>query len=190
MPTRSICPRAWRPKASFCTRRFGSSLRSRCGKELAGLPAFRHFGGETASPKAGACTRNRSAATSASPIVSILWSPRRRDLARRPTCRRYRPARERLDPRTGDRADAQHLGHQAETNATASKSNASIAMPGQARLQDRRTQAQGIAPARDEGTRRPRDPREFHRAVLEDGSLPLDVLDAKVTRWLDARLAR
>lgn len=28
------------------------------------------------------------------------------------------------------------------------------------------------------------DPREFRRIVLEDGSLPLDVLEAKVTRWL------
>lgn len=28
------------------------------------------------------------------------------------------------------------------------------------------------------------DPREFRRIGLEDGSLPLDVLEAKVTRWL------
>ena len=28
------------------------------------------------------------------------------------------------------------------------------------------------------------DPRDFHRAVLEDGSLPLDVLEAKIDRWI------
>lgn len=31
------------------------------------------------------------------------------------------------------------------------------------------------------------DVKAFHRAVLEDGALPLDVLDAKITRWIAAR---
>ena len=31
------------------------------------------------------------------------------------------------------------------------------------------------------------DIKAFHRAVLEDGALPLDVLDAKVDRWIAAR---
>jgi uncharacterized protein (DUF885 family) len=31
------------------------------------------------------------------------------------------------------------------------------------------------------------DIKAFHRAVLEDGSLPLDVLDAKIDRWIAAR---
>jgi uncharacterized protein (DUF885 family) len=31
------------------------------------------------------------------------------------------------------------------------------------------------------------DVKAFHRAVLEDGALPLDVLDAKIDRWIAAR---
>jgi uncharacterized protein (DUF885 family) len=34
------------------------------------------------------------------------------------------------------------------------------------------------------------DIKAFHRAVLEDGALPLDVLDAKVDRWIAATLNR
>lgn len=32
------------------------------------------------------------------------------------------------------------------------------------------------------------DVREFHSEVLRDGALPLDVLEAKMTRWVDAQL--
>lgn len=32
------------------------------------------------------------------------------------------------------------------------------------------------------------DVRAFHAALLEDGALPLDVLDAKIDRWIEARL--
>jgi uncharacterized protein (DUF885 family) len=31
------------------------------------------------------------------------------------------------------------------------------------------------------------DVKAFHRAVLEDGPLPLDLLDAKIDRWIAAR---
>jgi uncharacterized protein (DUF885 family) len=31
------------------------------------------------------------------------------------------------------------------------------------------------------------DIKKFHRAVLEDGALPLDVLDAKLDRWIETR---
>ena len=42
--------------------------------------------------------------------------------------------------------------------------------------------------ARAERSLGPRfDIKAFHRAVLEDGSLPLDVLDAKIDRWIAAR---
>jgi uncharacterized protein (DUF885 family) len=34
------------------------------------------------------------------------------------------------------------------------------------------------------------DVRNFHRAVLEDGSLPLDVLEAKIDGWLEQQTAR
>ncbi|MBW3569531.1 MAG: DUF885 domain-containing protein [Gemmatimonadetes bacterium] len=34
------------------------------------------------------------------------------------------------------------------------------------------------------------DIKAFHRAVLEDGALPLDVLDAKIDRWIAAQQAR
>ena len=34
------------------------------------------------------------------------------------------------------------------------------------------------------------DIKAFHRAVLEDGSLPLDVLDAKIDRWIAAQRTR
>jgi uncharacterized protein (DUF885 family) len=34
------------------------------------------------------------------------------------------------------------------------------------------------------------DVKAFHRAVLEDGALPLDVLDAKIDRWIAARRQR
>ncbi len=34
------------------------------------------------------------------------------------------------------------------------------------------------------------DIKAFHRAVLEDGALPLDVLDAKMNRWIEAQRAR
>lgn len=34
------------------------------------------------------------------------------------------------------------------------------------------------------------DIKAFHRAVLEDGALPMDVLDAKINRWIAAQQAR
>ncbi|HXQ30366.1 MAG TPA: DUF885 domain-containing protein [Steroidobacteraceae bacterium] len=65
-----------------------------------------------------------------------------------------------------------------------------IAMPGQAltyklgelKIKELRSRAQ-----RELGSRY--DQRSFHRAVLDAGSLPLDVLDVKVSRWIAARAA-
>jgi uncharacterized protein (DUF885 family) len=31
------------------------------------------------------------------------------------------------------------------------------------------------------------DLRDFHREVLSDGAVPLDVLEAKIARWVEAR---
>jgi uncharacterized protein (DUF885 family) len=63
-----------------------------------------------------------------------------------------------------------------------------IAWPGQAlgykvgdlRLQDWRREAQSDLGAKF-------DVREFHREVLSDGAVPLDVLEAKIDRWVAAR---
>lgn len=65
-----------------------------------------------------------------------------------------------------------------------------IAMPGQAltykigelRIQELKARAQ-----RELGARY--DVRAFHRAILGDGALPLDVLDAKVARWIATQKA-
>jgi len=65
-----------------------------------------------------------------------------------------------------------------------------IAVPGQAltykigelKIKELKARAQ-----RELGSRF--DVRAFHRAILGDGALPLDVLDAKVTRWIQAQKA-
>ena len=34
------------------------------------------------------------------------------------------------------------------------------------------------------------DVREFHSQLLRDGAVPMDVLSAKIDRWLEAKLVR
>jgi uncharacterized protein (DUF885 family) len=63
-----------------------------------------------------------------------------------------------------------------------------MATPGQARAY--KIGQMKIRELRDRAERElgPRfDVRAFHRAVLEDGTLPLDVLEMKIDRWIAAR---
>jgi uncharacterized protein (DUF885 family) len=65
-----------------------------------------------------------------------------------------------------------------------------IAMPGQAltyKLGELKIKELRLRAQRELGPRY--DQRLFHHAVLDGGSLPLDVLDAKVSRWIAARNA-
>jgi uncharacterized protein (DUF885 family) len=63
-----------------------------------------------------------------------------------------------------------------------------IVNPGQAlgyKIGDLRIQAMRRRAAEALGSRF--DLREFHAQVLMDGSLPLDVLEAKIGRWIDTQ---
>ena len=33
------------------------------------------------------------------------------------------------------------------------------------------------------------DPREFHNEILKDGSMPLDILETRIDRWLAGKTA-
>jgi len=53
-------------------------------------------------------------------------------------------------------------------------------MVGELRIQALRTQAQRVLGARF-------DIREFHSEILKDGAMPLDILEAKMKLWMEAR---
>jgi uncharacterized protein (DUF885 family) len=90
---------------------------------------------------------------------------------------------------TRDRAVEYMLANSAlgATDATAEVERY-IAVPGQAltyKLGELKIKELKLRAQRELGARF--DARQFHRAVLDGGALPLDVLDGKVTRWIGAR---
>lgn len=156
-------------------------------QELSGLPAFRRYGGETAFAEGWglyAESLGRDLGVYTDPyqyfgrLAAEIWRANRLVVDTGLHAKGW----------TREQAIAQMRNTSAisETNATIEVERY-IAMPGQAlaykigelKLQELRRRAEAELGDRF-------DPREFHRIVLEDGSLPLDVLDAKVTRWLQA----
>jgi uncharacterized protein (DUF885 family) len=156
-------------------------------QELTGLPAFRRYGGETAFVEGWGLY-----AESLGRDVGLYTDPYQ--YFGRLQAEIWRANRLVVD--TGLHAKGwtreQAIAQMRDTSAI-SETNAVIeveryiANPGQAlaykigelRLQKLRDHAEQVLGANF-------DPRAFHRAVLEDGALPLDVLEAKIDRWLAA----
>ncbi|HQW80529.1 MAG: DUF885 domain-containing protein [Rhodanobacteraceae bacterium] len=157
-------------------------------QELTGLPAFRRFGGETAYIEGWGLY-----AESLGHDVGVYTDPYQ--YFGRLAAEIWRANRLVVDTGlhtkgwTREQAIAQMRQTSAisETNATIEVERY-IAMPGQAlayKIGELKLQALRRRAMTALGNRF--DPREFHRVVLEDGSLPLDVLDAKVARWLASK---
>ena len=102
---------------------------------------------------------------------------------------RHRPARPELDPPAGARL---HAANSAAAEAQrVSEAERYIAIPGQAlaykvgqlKIRELRTRSELALGSRF-------DVRRFHTQVLEDGAMPLDVLEAKIDRWIAAQRAQ
>jgi uncharacterized protein (DUF885 family) len=157
-------------------------------QELAGLPKFRRNGGETAFTEGWGLY-----AESLGKELGLYQDPY--DYAGYLINELWRATRLVVD--TGlhaqgwsrERALQYMLGNTAGTQAEA---NAEIerylAIPGQAlAYKIGQLDIQALR-ARAEQALGPRfDIRQFHAQVLKDGSLPLDVLDAKIDRWIKAQ---
>ena len=160
-------------------------------QELADLPAFRRFGGETAYVEGWGLY-----AESLGRDLGLYTDPNQ--YFGRLQAEIWRANRLVVDTGlhalgwTREQAIAQMRNTSAisETNAVIEVERY-IANPGQAlaykigelKLQELRKRAETRLAAKF-------DVREFHRAVLEDGSLPLDVLEAKIDGWLEQQTAR
>ena len=85
---------------------------------------------------------------------------------------------------------AAYLGEQLSIDATAAglmierfaafPGDALACKMGELKFQALRVRAQQVMGARF-------DIHEFHSEILEDGAMPLDILDAKLKRWMEAR---
>ena len=157
-------------------------------RELSGLPRFRRFGGETAFAEGWGLY-----AESLGPELGVYTDPVMRFGAL--DAELWRAIR--LVTDTGIHAkgwdrqqvlDYMYANSPAEPTRAVSEAERFMAIPGQAlaykigelKIRELRTRAEQALGERF-------DVRAFHREVLVDGSLPLDLLDAKIERWIAAQ---
>lgn len=157
-------------------------------RELAGLPRFRRFGGQTAFSEGWGLY-----AESLGSELGVYTDPLMRFGAL--DAELWRAIRLVVD--TGIHAkgwtrqqvlDYMYANSPAEPTRAISEAERFMAIPGQAlaykigelRIRELRTRAEAALGERF-------DVRAFHREVLVDGSLPLDVLEAKIERWIAAQ---
>lgn len=157
-------------------------------RELTDLPRFRRFGGETAFAEGWGLY-----AESLGPELGVYTDPVMRFGAL--DAELWRAIR--LVTDTGIHAkgwsrqqvlDYMYANSPAEPTRAISEAERFIAIPGQAlaykigelKIRELRTRAETALGQRF-------DVRAFHRQVLQDGSLPLDVLEVKIDRWIAAQ---
>jgi len=157
-------------------------------RELTDLPRFRRFGGETAFAEGWGLY-----AESLGPELGVYTDPVMRFGAL--DAELWRSIR--LVTDTGIHAkgwtrqqvlDYMYANSPAETTRAISEAERFMAIPGQAlaykigelKIRELRTRAEAALGSRF-------DVRAFHREVLIDGSLPLDVLERKMDRWIAAQ---
>ena len=160
-------------------------------RELTELPAFRRFGGETAyiegwglyaeslGKELGVYT---DPATYFGALSAELWRAIR-------LVTDTGIAQQGLDPRSRSSSSCSPT-RRCEPAVAISEAERFMAIPGQAlaykigelKIRELRTRAEkALGPKFDL--------RAFHAEVLKDGSLPLDVLEAKIDRWIAAQAA-
>jgi len=155
------------------------------GRRPAAFPAFRLGHGL----RRGLGPLRRSAGPGPRPLhrsVPRIRCPCERDGVRRSSGGGHRAARQGMDPCAGHRLLPRQHGDWRGRHRGAGRWPDCAAGPG-ACLQGRRTQDPGVAPP-SPGRAGPRfDIRAFHAEVVERGSLPLAVLEARIDRWIAAQ---
>jgi uncharacterized protein (DUF885 family) len=159
-------------------------------RELTDLPKFRRFGGETAFAEGWGLyseSLGKELGVYSDPVMYFgaldaeLWR------AIRLVCDTGLHAKGWTRQQT---LDYMYANSPAEPTRAISEAERFMAIPGQAlaykigqlKLRELRTRAETELGDRF-------DVQAFHREVLKDGSLPLDVLEAKIGRWVAARKA-